>query len=317
MKILSKISWNFVYQKLEKLQKKITENQSAKNKRICRNLQRLLQKTSFIQLLIIKNYVLEKKSIVNLKYQKYRDFLNFKLKLQLWSFVLLPIINLSQLRGFLRQRLPPREQRHAASPSLAGVSRAPPLAFGERSEGTSGAPGPRRGRKAPLVEPPRLRRELRASVRESTRPFIQLAPPKGEQIKYVLILFLTGKKSYRVKNMSGVSSESQALRSPLVSGARSQQFPPPPLGGASGGASQFIKYNGLIIIPFYLPLCFAQSQLSALPKFKIIEKYVKNQKLQIKFAKLYSILGKVEYFRREPQLGNIFRRWRQNSKFGL
>lgn len=81
-----------MYQKLAKLQKKITENQSAKNKRICRNLQRLLQKTSFIQLLIIKNYVLEKKSIVNLKYQKYRNFLNFKFSIQLWIFVLLPII---------------------------------------------------------------------------------------------------------------------------------------------------------------------------------------------------------------------------------
>nr|AYC64622.1 hypothetical protein [Halimeda minima] len=275
MKILSKISWNFVYQKLEKLQKKITENQSAKNKRICRNLQRLLQKTSFIQLLIIKNYILEKKLLCTecrvqcLKYQKYRNFLNFKLKLQLWSFVLSPIINLSQFRGFLRER-------HAAGPSPAGVAagdasprrRASPPLRGEPLE-PSAQIAPRSG-----VQSLRLSgSELGASVGEpyGTRPFI----------KYVLILFLTpiGKKSCRAgaQLFSAESWLSPEAPPPLRGG--------PIRGGASAGTShlEFIKYNGLIIIPF-----------SALPKFKIIEKYVKNQKLQIKFAKLYSILGEVD-----------------------
>nr|BBN51443.1 hypothetical protein [Halimeda borneensis] len=64
-----------------------------KNKRVCRNLQRLVHKTSFIQLLIIKSYILSKSSLVNLKFKKYRNFLNFHFSIQLWIFSLLPILN--------------------------------------------------------------------------------------------------------------------------------------------------------------------------------------------------------------------------------
>nr|AOP19061.1 hypothetical protein [Halimeda discoidea] len=73
------ISWKYSYQKLEKLQKKI---KYKKNKRACRNLQRLLQKTSFIQLLVVKDCILSEK-----KCEKYN------LLLQLWILCLLPIVN--------------------------------------------------------------------------------------------------------------------------------------------------------------------------------------------------------------------------------
>lgn len=76
-----KIPWKYSYHKLEKLQKKI---KYKKNKRVCRNLQRLLQKTSFIQLLVIKSCVLseikcEKSNLGS----KYLFFINIKKRLSL------------------------------------------------------------------------------------------------------------------------------------------------------------------------------------------------------------------------------------------
>ena len=336
MKILSKISWNFVYQKLAKLQKKITENQSAKNKRICRNLQRLLQKTSFIQLLIIKNYVLEKKSIVNLKYQKYRNFLNLKFSIQLWIFVLLPIIPCTfRERGrYLTLKSPALQSGdplHRSGPfKVKGCA----LLQSKRSLSASLAFALGRGREQAQPSPPMLPPEGGGSPLTIGRPALPGAqsaegegararrgegdkksfggatctlgcsrtsafdrPIKGAQPtpsdhnhrlaseseaergwrvkpfrKYILILCLPpiGEKSCKVKDMS----EKNWARVRVA--YMSQQLTW--LAPRAIASLEFFEYNGLIIILF-----------PALPKFKIIEKYVKNQKLQIKFAKLYSI----------------------------
>lgn len=83
-------NWTFVFNKLIKFQKKIAKNQ--KNFRNCRNFQRLLRKTSFIQLLIIKE-IFHQNSHFFFDLRKFRFFFQQKIHDQLWILAISPIYN--------------------------------------------------------------------------------------------------------------------------------------------------------------------------------------------------------------------------------
>nr|AYC64098.1 hypothetical protein [Johnson-sea-linkia profunda] len=90
MKKNSFIHWTFAFRKLIKFQKKIAKNQ--KNFRNCRNFQRLLRKTSFIQLLIIKE-IFHQNSHFFFDIRKFRFFLQQKIHHQVWILAISPIYN--------------------------------------------------------------------------------------------------------------------------------------------------------------------------------------------------------------------------------
>nr|YP_009519077.1 hypothetical protein [Callipsygma wilsonis]AYC64995.1 hypothetical protein [Callipsygma wilsonis] len=78
--------WKLSYYKLLYFQKKI---QYTKDKRFCRNFQRLLRRTSFIQLFIIHKF---KINFILLSSKKYRFFFKLKIYYKLWVFSIFPIL---------------------------------------------------------------------------------------------------------------------------------------------------------------------------------------------------------------------------------
>ena len=84
--------WSFAYRKLLTFQKKI---QYRKNARLCRNFQRLLNKTCFVRLLIIDK-ILQKKDKQNfpntLIGKKYQNYLRILIQNILWVFAISPFL---------------------------------------------------------------------------------------------------------------------------------------------------------------------------------------------------------------------------------
>nr|YP_009519556.1 hypothetical protein [Udotea argentea]AYC65557.1 hypothetical protein [Udotea argentea] len=95
--------WFYGYGKLLKIQKAIKYN-AKKNIRSCRNYQRLLRRSSFIQLLIINEILQDNLNLleVNFNSKKYRQFLKNDIIVRLWIFALFPILDNQKSLTYLK-----------------------------------------------------------------------------------------------------------------------------------------------------------------------------------------------------------------------
>nr|YP_009518960.1 hypothetical protein [Boodleopsis pusilla]AYC64820.1 hypothetical protein [Boodleopsis pusilla] len=118
MKKNSFINWTYAFQKLIKFQKKIVKNQ--KNFRNCRNFQRLLRKTSFIQLLIIKE-IFHQNIYFFMDLRKFRFFLQQKMHHQLWLLALSPIYHYSFFIDGKNPQLYPKLCRFFQQPTTHSI----------------------------------------------------------------------------------------------------------------------------------------------------------------------------------------------------
>nr|YP_009519631.1 hypothetical protein [Udotea flabellum]AYC65646.1 hypothetical protein [Udotea flabellum] len=96
--------WSHAYRKLLMIQKLIKHNAKKKNVRLCRNYQRLLNRNSFLQLLIINEILQENLDLLELKLssKKYREFFRKNIVVQLWIFALSPILDNQKSLTYLK-----------------------------------------------------------------------------------------------------------------------------------------------------------------------------------------------------------------------
>nr|AYC64730.1 hypothetical protein [Boodleopsis sp. FL1161] len=88
MKKNNLINWNFIFRKIKNIQKRIKKNKN--NYRRCRNLQRLMLKTRFIQLLVIKQ-IYKQNSFLFIEITNQHFLLKKKIQYRLWILALSPL----------------------------------------------------------------------------------------------------------------------------------------------------------------------------------------------------------------------------------